>query len=904
MSKQQWFVQHGGEQKGPFTPQAIKQMAESGSLARNDLIRTTGSSTWGQAGSVKGLFADQPMKAELADSTASSAQLSQEWFYGKDGKQHGPFSRSKLDELATTGVISPNVLLWKSGMAEWVEASSVITSWPTPALNEPPPLPVTTARSPLHSQTDNQQQSSHWKKWAIAVAGSIAALYGAYVAVDLTRSSLEVGRSRSHKTIGQTVPSSEGNDAVGPRNSQQSTPVVEKPDSIPSLAHGRVPMDTFLAYLRREHNLKVITEGQNVSGTPFEMYSVLAGGPCLMHVLEGENISIFCFETVKDKQLAVMMAATTYDIDGSETSQRKAISKLSVLTRSILPDADIRKMIKNDTAQLAVGPGISERFGEAQFMLTFKDKSLRETIIVFRSDARPQTASTHDTSSVKEEYAKPVENKTGSNEKQKTSPTKPTRNTTSDGPVAKRVGDVVEWEGDLYSDRRIPAFYGVPPAVLAKMPAEQKRIVDSVEALCVRAEQRIQSAPNATMKARIVDEVNKEHFDLVKNYTEHFDLQKTLEIRDRTGNVPPPPDKAPIKGWVGQVKLTSQDIIVTIGRRFNVNGLRTEEGERLGTNTVFKAEANEPAMSIFIGTHDAKQPLFDDIAQLKDGDWVAVDLPAYSCGDPMTIGFQEGKNQFYAIRSVLAIGAKSHGGTPRLRKLDLSSNELAGASAAGRGSSAETSLGPTLVPSSSNNRPTDGSAPLTFVPLFDGRTLNGWTGDKTNWKVRDGAIVCRIGPESKGAKGSNPPRTYLSTEGTYRNFVLTARFKPSGGDSGVLFRGKPEWLYALQVALGDLKPGSFWDETPVERNEKMKWIIEEARAASFVKQNDWNDIKITANGDKFQCEINGRLAFNATYQNGPYSGCISLKLKAFGGSGKIGSGEVAFKEIMIARLPD
>ena len=47
-----------------------------------------------------------------------------------------------------------------------------------------------------------------------------------------------------------------------------------------------------------------------------------------------------------------------------------------------------------------------------------------------------------------------------------------------------------------------------------------------------------------------------------------------------------------------------------------------------------------------------------------------------------------------------------------------------------------------------------------FVPIFDGKTLQGWEGDPTVWHVEEGAIVGR-------ASAEHPvPNTYLSYHGT------------------------------------------------------------------------------------------------------------------------------------------
>src|SRR5258706_7746234 len=57
--------------------------------------------------------------------------------------------------------------------------------------------------------------------------------------------------------------------------------------------------------------------------------------------------------------------------------------------------------------------------------------------------------------------------------------------------------------------------------------------------------------------------------------------------------------------------------------------------------------------------------------------------------------------------------------------------------------------------------------------LFDGRTLNGWEGQKY-WSVHDGAI--------RGANESEvPASTYLFTRKSYRNFRLLLEVKQTRG---------------------------------------------------------------------------------------------------------------------------
>ncbi|MCF6284022.1 MAG: DUF1080 domain-containing protein [Candidatus Hydrogenedentes bacterium] len=73
-----------------------------------------------------------------------------------------------------------------------------------------------------------------------------------------------------------------------------------------------------------------------------------------------------------------------------------------------------------------------------------------------------------------------------------------------------------------------------------------------------------------------------------------------------------------------------------------------------------------------------------------------------------------------------------------------------------------------------------------FVPMFDGKTLDGWktTG---NWVVGEGGVVA-LKPRP-GEHGWQRYAAYLMTERTYKYFVLDLEFKiAKEGNSGVFFR--------------------------------------------------------------------------------------------------------------------
>jgi len=68
--------------------------------------------------------------------------MADQWYVGKGGKKHGPFSNEQLKKLAATGKIDRTDLLWKEGMEKWVSCASAKGLFPVAAPSAPPPPPV------------------------------------------------------------------------------------------------------------------------------------------------------------------------------------------------------------------------------------------------------------------------------------------------------------------------------------------------------------------------------------------------------------------------------------------------------------------------------------------------------------------------------------------------------------------------------------------------------------------------------------------------------------------------------------------------------------------------------------------------------------------------------------------
>jgi hypothetical protein len=79
----------------------------------------------------------------------------------------------------------------------------------------------------------------------------------------------------------------------------------------------------------------------------------------------------------------------------------------------------------------------------------------------------------------------------------------------------------------------------------------------------------------------------------------------------------------------------------------------------------------------------------------------------------------------------------------------------------------------------------------TFVSMFNGKDLTGWEGKPGGWRVEEGAITGESTPEKPCRKTH-----YLIWKGGQpQDFVLRAKVKLSGGNSGIQFRSeaRPEF---------------------------------------------------------------------------------------------------------------
>jgi uncharacterized protein (TIGR03067 family) len=174
-----------------------------------------------------------------------------------------------------------------------------------------------------------------------------------------------------------------------------------------------------------------------------------------------------------------------------------------------------------------------------------------------------------------------------------------------------------------------------------------------------------------------------------------------------------------------------------------------------------------------------------------------------------------------------------------------------------------------------------------FTSIFNGKDLTSWDGNPALWSVKDGAIV---GETDKHPIKNN---TFLIwTNGTVGDFELRCSFKIEPLDdkgfanSGIQYRSKvldPKgWVvggYQADMEAGKTYTGILYEERMrgilATRGEKVvldkdcqKKVTgsvgnsDEIQAA--IKQRDWNDYVIIAQGNHLQQFINGKQTIDVT----------------------------------------
>ena len=167
---------------------------------------------------------------------------------------------------------------------------------------------------------------------------------------------------------------------------------------------------------------------------------------------------------------------------------------------------------------------------------------------------------------------------------------------------------------------------------------------------------------------------------------------------------------------------------------------------------------------------------------------------------------------------------------------------------------------------------TSGFAEEGFVPLFNGKNLDGWDGDPRLWKVRDSTIV---GSTEGVTLDAN---SFLISKKSFADFILRADMKLRNHNSGIQFRSEalPNWV--VRGYQADAAENNYWGSIYEEKGTRGILVNGwKGKAEKVVRPNDWNEYEILCQGDHIQLKLNGLVTADL-HDSARREGIIALQL--------------------------
>jgi HEAT repeat protein len=189
-----------------------------------------------------------------------------------------------------------------------------------------------------------------------------------------------------------------------------------------------------------------------------------------------------------------------------------------------------------------------------------------------------------------------------------------------------------------------------------------------------------------------------------------------------------------------------------------------------------------------------------------------------------------------------------------------------------------------------------------FRPLFNGRDLEGWTGNLDGYPAEDGKIV--VHPERGGGN--------LYTEKEYTDFVLRFEFKLTpAANNGLGIRAPLEGDAAyVAMELQILEDGSpvYWGLRPYQHHGSIYGVVPSRRGV-LRPVGEWNAEEVTVEGRRISVIVNGATVVDADVDAASAGGTMDgrehpgLKRES-GHIGFLGHGSIVeFRNIRIKELP-
>ncbi|MCA9236667.1 MAG: DUF1080 domain-containing protein [Planctomycetales bacterium] len=173
----------------------------------------------------------------------------------------------------------------------------------------------------------------------------------------------------------------------------------------------------------------------------------------------------------------------------------------------------------------------------------------------------------------------------------------------------------------------------------------------------------------------------------------------------------------------------------------------------------------------------------------------------------------------------------------------------------------------------------DGDLDAGFELIFDGRSLAGWEGDPTYWRVEDGCLVGEVTPATILKQNT----FVIWRGGAPRDFELKLEYRISpGGNSGVNYRSEPfpeTGKFALRGYQADIDAANQYTGQNYEEKGRtflalrgdvarvdadgaariVGTVGDKDKLAEEIKADDFNAMHLIVSGNVLTHIINGRV---------------------------------------------